>query len=147
MKLVTDKYNARIVGEVVREESDAVTIKLTQSHRCAAVITEAGHIADKARIAGDLLSIRKSDIREALPADYEECGTCGFDHDYEYEHAYNAHMEELITRVQKGFLFHATEEQIRAQLKSESISDDIIEVAIDKGKRLAQVRLNPKDLV
>lgn len=28
-----------------------------------------------------------------LPSDYEACGECGFDHDYEYEQAHKWHTE------------------------------------------------------
>lgn len=27
-----------------------------------------------------------------MPADYEQCGDCGFDHSYEYGHAHVAHQ-------------------------------------------------------
>lgn len=30
---------------------------------------------------------------EELPSDYEECGYCGFDHTYDYEHAVAWHTE------------------------------------------------------
>lgn len=30
-----------------------------------------------------------------MPSDYEPCGECGFDHEYEYEEAYRAHTEEM----------------------------------------------------
>ena len=30
---------------------------------------------------------------ESLPIDFEECGYCGFDHEYEYESAYKWHEE------------------------------------------------------
>lgn len=50
-------------------------------------------------------------------------------------------FEALVGRVQKGFLFHATEETIREQLESEGIETDTIDAAILKGRRLADVRL------
>lgn len=50
-------------------------------------------------------------------------------------------MYELVGRVQNGILCHATEEQIRTQLRSEGIADTYINAAIREGKRLASVRL------
>lgn len=32
-------------------------------------------------------------IVEVLPSDYEECGECGFDHDYASEEAWEKHAE------------------------------------------------------
>ncbi len=70
-KHVVDRFSPDIEGEVVKEEYDAasgtlngvVTIKLTRSHRCASVITEEGHVADEARLAGDLLSLRRYAVK------------------------------------------------------------------------------------
>lgn len=31
-----------------------------------------------------------------LPSDYEQCGECGFDHEYEYSYAYNWHVQHTI---------------------------------------------------
>ena len=53
-------------------------------------------------------------------------------------------MEALVGRVQNGFLFHATETEIRAQLQSEGVSSDKINAAIARGKRLADVRVGRK---
>ena len=43
-------------------------------------------------------------------------------------------VELLSVRVLKGFLFHATEETIRTQLRSEGIDDATIATAIEKGR-------------
>lgn len=37
-----------------------------------------------------------------MPEDYETCGECGFDHDYEYVEAYRWHEEEEKRRVRHG---------------------------------------------
>ena len=50
-------------------------------------------------------------------------------------------MYALVGRVQNGLLCHATEKDIRTQLRSEGIADNHIDAAITKGKRLADVRL------
>jgi len=63
-KSVCDKYAPDIVGEVVRVEYDAVTIKLAKSHRRASIITVEGHVADEARLKGELLSLRTTSVRE-----------------------------------------------------------------------------------
>lgn len=55
-------------------------------------------------------------------------------------------MYELVGRVQNGLLCHATEEQIRTQLRTEGVSEAHINAAIIKGKRLAEVRLYPKEV-
>lgn len=48
---------------------------------------------------------------------------------------------DLVGRVQNGVLFYATEEQIKAQLRSEGIDEVRIKAAWTQGKRLADVRL------
>lgn len=55
-------------------------------------------------------------------------------------------VEELVTRVECGILFHAKEDDIREQLWSEGYTEQVIEFALAKGKRLAEVRLNPKEI-
>lgn len=37
------------------------------------------------------VDLREDDDEDALPDDYEQCDECGFDHDYEYESACEAH--------------------------------------------------------
>lgn len=37
-----------------------------------------------------------------LPADYETCGTCGFDHDYEPHHSSMQHIKLLKEEAEKN---------------------------------------------
>ena len=58
-------------------------------------------------------------INSQLPADYEECGTCGYDHDYEYPKAYTAHLKlideeesqpkwKVVTKTNRDLLLEDT---------------------------------------
>lgn len=38
-------------------------------------------------------------MTQSLPSDYEECGECGFNHDYEYEQAYAHHSKVPMTQT------------------------------------------------
>lgn len=38
-------------------------------------------------------ALAELDQREAMPEDYEQCGYCGFDHDYEPNQAHKWHTE------------------------------------------------------
>lgn len=51
------------------------------------------------------------------PSDYEECGECGFDHDYEYPEAYRTHSQLM------------KEEDMAKQSKADKAIDDQINKA------------------
>lgn len=53
---------------------------------------ECGHVG-QASEESQLAACPKCEriVREFLPADYEQCGDCGFDHSYEYESAHAWH--------------------------------------------------------
>lgn len=40
-----------------------------------------------------LMSVRALVSEDTLPSDYETCGECGFDHEYEYEAAHKYHSK------------------------------------------------------
>jgi hypothetical protein len=55
-----------------------------------------------------------------LPDDYESCGECGFDHDYEYEEAYTWHLANA----------EGTEQTMaKRQTKEEKLIDNTINAA------------------
>lgn len=47
-------------------------------------------------------SSKDEEKHEDLPADYEECGECGFDHSYEPQEAFEAHRDmedDFLTNI------------------------------------------------
>lgn len=44
---------------------------------------------------------------EDLPEDYEQCGECGYDHQYEPEEAFNAHFPQKINDYDNDFLINS----------------------------------------
>lgn len=53
---------------------------------------------DQVRIRGGIVCDRCEAVgfySHDLPEDFETCGECGYDHEYEYEHAHRAHVAML----------------------------------------------------
>jgi hypothetical protein len=69
-----------------------------------------------------------------LPSDYESCGQCGFDHDYEYEAAYNWHLADA----------EGTEQPMAKKSKEDKIIDKAIDVAYRNG--CANIQINMMDI-